>query len=84
MKTRTYDGDGRLLSEEDTVESPQTQEQRNADTLRQQIDAALEANRSYLAAPAPTSAQTAIQVKLLTRETTAIIRLLLLRLDGTD
>lgn len=84
MKTRTYDADGRLLSEEEIEESPQTPEQGNAATLRRRIDLALEANRAYLAAANPTPTQTAAQVKLLTQETTALIRLLLGRLDGTD
>ena len=81
MKIRTYDRDGRLLSEREVQASA---EERNADALRQRIDASLEANRAYLSLPLPSAGQTAAQIKLLTGETTAIIRLLLGRLEGTD
>lgn len=56
----------------------------NADTLRQQVDAALGANRVFLAIANPTTPQTAAQVILLTRECSALIRLLLERLENTD
>lgn len=57
---------------------------RNAESLRQLVDKALEANRAFLAIPNPTSTQTAAQVKALTRECSALIRLLLGRLESIE
>ena len=60
----------------------------NAESNRTQIEAkaaqALSANATFLAIASPTNAQTLAQVKMLTRECTAIIRLLLSRLETTD
>ena len=56
----------------------------NAESLRKQVSAALETNRAFLALANPTPPQTAAQVKLLTQECSALIRLLIGRLDGTD
>ena len=56
----------------------------NADSLREQVERALEANRAFLAIPNPTPAQTAAQVKALTRDSSALIRLLLGRLESTE
>ncbi len=84
MRIRTYDRDGMLISEEEVGASPRTAEDRNTDTLRELIDASLKANRVFLSVRAPTLDQLTAQVQSLTRETTAIIRLLLGRLDGTD
>ena len=41
-------------------------------------------NAAFLAIPTPTQAQTVAQVQLLTRECTAIMRLLVNQLDTTD
>lgn len=56
----------------------------NRTTLANRASAALDANRTYLALTSPTNAQNLAQIRLLTRECTALIRLLLNRLDGTD
>ena len=58
----------------------------NADTLRERASAALDANRAFLAipAPGPTNAQVVGQVQRLTRECSAMIRLELNATDTTD
>lgn len=56
----------------------------NRDTLRQQAIAALDANAAYLAIVAPTNAQVAAQVRLLTRESNGIIRLLFDRVESIE
>lgn len=59
-------------------------EQGNRATLEQRAATAMADNRTFLALTSPTNAQTLAQVKLLTRECQAIIRLMLGRLDSTD
>lgn len=56
----------------------------NEDALRTAAAQALATNRTFLALPAPTNAQTLAQVKHLTRASSALIRLQLGQLDGTD
>jgi hypothetical protein len=56
----------------------------NADDLREQLERALEANREFLSIPNPTPPQTAAQVKALTRDCAALIRLVLGRLETID
>lgn len=56
----------------------------NRATLEQRAIGALATNKTYLARTAPTTAQNAAQVQALTREASAVIRLLLNRLDATD
>lgn len=77
------DGSGQIeVDAED--ESVQNDVTANAESLRRQVNAALEANRSFLAIANPTPPQTAAQVKLLTQECSALIRLLIGRLEGPD
>lgn len=52
--------------------------------LERRARQALQANRDYLALETPTAAQVRSQVDLVTRECTAVIRLLLGALDVTD
>ena len=56
----------------------------NGAALRTQAAAALATNRAFLALAAPTNAQTLAQVKHLTRVVTALGRLELGDLSGTD
>ena len=56
----------------------------NRTTLTDRATTALATNRDFLALASPTNAQTLAQVKALTRQNTAIIRLILNLLDATD
>lgn len=55
----------------------------NADTLRVRSRLALNANATFLAIATPTNAQVTNQVTALTKECSALIRLLLGALDST-
>lgn len=55
-----------------------------SEDLRAQAQAALQANRDFLAVGAPTNAQTVAQVKALTRQMNRVIRLVIGDLSGTD
>lgn len=56
----------------------------NRTTLTTQARAALAGNRTFLANASPTNAQTLAQVKALTRQMNAVIRLVVGDLSGTD
>ena len=56
----------------------------NEGVLRAKAANALSTNATFLALASPTNAQTLAQVKLLTRETNALIRLLLGQLDDAS
>jgi hypothetical protein len=55
----------------------------NYGTLQQRAQAALAKNATYLALPAPANVDVVAQVALLTKECTALIRLVLNALDST-
>lgn len=61
-----------------------TTSETNRGTLRAKADAALTGNATFLAIAAPTNAQTLAQVQLLTKESNALIRLVLDKLDSTS
>lgn len=86
MPTRTYhvleERDGRI------VEVPVTEEIRLEDEyfarIKEKSQAALESNAVFLADNTPTNAQLAAQVKRLTRQNNALIRMTLGLLDSED
>lgn len=56
----------------------------NAGQLRDRARQALDANKTFLAKTSPTNAEVVAQVKLLTVECSALIRLVIRALDATD
>lgn len=56
----------------------------NQQTLQARAQLALTANATYLAIASPSNAQVSAQVTALTKEATAVIRLLLGQLDSTS
>jgi hypothetical protein len=60
-------------------------EETNADQVRSKLIEGLQANRDFISLSNPTAAQTAAQVRRLTRQTNALIRLTLqLFADASD
>lgn len=80
MRIETYEN-GKLIHVEEVPDDPV---QVNRATLVDRATQALATNATFLALASPTNAQTLAQVRSLTRQTSALIRLLLGRLDSTD
>lgn len=74
----------RALVEAHSPPPSPTPEWENERTLAARADSALTANAAFLALASPTQAQTLAQVKTLTKECTALIRLLLRKFDSAD
>lgn len=66
------------------VSSVQATRDANRQTLIDRATQALDTNRAFTALPSPTQAQALAQVQALTRQNTALIRLLVGLLDATD
>lgn len=81
-RNQTWDKNGNLVKDE-VVEYDNTVEV-NESAIRDAVRTALATNRDYVALSSPTAAQTAAQVKALSRQNNRMIRLLLGLLDGTD
>lgn len=56
----------------------------NRETILGRAEQALQANATYLAVASPTAAQNTAQVQRLTKQSNALIRLLVGRFDSTD
>lgn len=81
-RTEVKDAQGNVIGWNETT--PATPEQVNLDALRVQALTAMAQNRAAIAAPAPTNAQVIQQVKNLSAQNNALIRLVLGLLDGTN
>lgn len=79
--TTTVNG---VVVETQTATFNTTPEQDVEETLANQATAALTANKTYAALASPSNAQVAAQVKALTQQVNALIRLQLRRLDTAD
>lgn len=83
MATITYDvinPDGSRRTVTETV-PPETV---NQQTLQQQAQAALANNRTYIALSAPSTAQNTAQIKALSQQMQALIRMALGQFDATN
>lgn len=67
-----------------TEEQANDTQQTNRSTIQTQAADAMAGNRTFLALASPTNAQVVAQVKALTRQNNAVIRLALNQLDGVD
>jgi hypothetical protein len=76
-------GDGRGSAQTITLTPKPGTPAANADALRTSAMQALATNAAFLALSAPTNAQALAQTQRLTRECSAVIRLLLGQLDDT-
>lgn len=68
----------------ETSEVPITGTDANQRALRQAAQQALTTNRAFISNGSPSTAQVIAQVKALSRQMNALIRLQLNQLDGTD
>jgi hypothetical protein len=90
MTTRTIYGKGGYDTSKPnnnivgTEEVPDDPRDVNINTLEQRAVNALVNNRAFIANAAPTNAQVVAQVKDLSRQMNALIRLTFNQLDGTD
>lgn len=83
VNVQEYDATGALVA--DRVETiTVSTESVNRLSLEDSARTALANNRTFLAVTSPTNAQIAAQVKALSRQNNALIRLLLNQLDATD
>lgn len=74
----------RVMTAQEALDHPSPVEDTNAKTLKQQAQAALQADRDFVALASPTTAQTLAQVKALSRQVNGLIRNLLGLFDGTN
>jgi hypothetical protein len=76
----------RALDEAQAIASAQVREltEGNRATITERASTALQGNRDFLALASPTNAQTLAQVKDLTRQSSALIRLVLNLLDDVN
>lgn len=81
MQIQTFDGQSSTPISTTTVADDPVFT--NANTLAQKAQQALQTNQTYLGIASPTNAQVAAQVQALTKECSALIRLLLGQLDST-
>ena len=72
-----------IQSAEAAAAAAQATLQTNHDTLQQAAITAITANQTFLAVASPTTAQVASQVKALTRQINALIRIVTNQLDST-
>ena len=72
VKLRDYTAEERAAAD---AAASAFQSDANAETLRQKAAAALDSNATFLANTSPTNAQVSAQVKALTRQVNALIRL---------
>jgi hypothetical protein len=66
------------------VAPPVPPERANENTLRDNLRQALSDNKAFLAIASPTNAQLLAQIKPLTRQVDALMRIALGQFDGTD
>lgn len=79
---RVTRANGTLLGFDD--EAILTPTETNRQTLLDRAGNAIAANNAYIAKPAPTAAEQTAQILLLTRECSALIRLMLDRIEAAD